>query len=327
VTQLDIEYTGGGYDLGVGNVSYIPSPTGGATEPILVDYTLTDTDNQSDSAQLAIYTIDNEITGTVGADSITGGALNDAIIGDTGDDILAGGDGHDSISGGAGIDQISGDAGNDYLSGGDDNDILAGGAGRDHVDGDAGDDIVDGGLGDDIVQGGVGDDLVFGGAGDDLVDGEAGDDMIYGGAGNDILFGGEGQDLLIGGQGDDIFSTGIGADTIKLSLGDEGTPGTPAVDTVTDFKIGINGDILDLGDLLQGEESNPLTDYLQFSLGDFDGDGSTDDTRISIDHDAGGLFETTQEIVVNDVDMTAGGTLTDQDIINNLLSSNNLTTD
>ncbi|MCP3857688.1 MAG: calcium-binding protein, partial [Actinomycetia bacterium] len=191
ITQLDIEYTGSGYDLGVGNITYKPT-TIGNPDPILVDYTLTDTDGQADTAQLAIYTIDNEITGTVGADSITGGALNDAITGDDGDDILAGGDGHDSIAGGTGDDTLSGDAGNDYLSGGDDADTLSGGAGKDHLDGDAGDDLVDGGTGDDIVQGGSGDDLVFGGAGDDILEGETGDDSLSGGSGIDTLIGGEG---------------------------------------------------------------------------------------------------------------------------------------
>ena len=69
--------------------------TGNAStlQPELIDYTLTDSDGQKDTARLSIYTIDQIISGTVGADNIVGGSLNDAINGETGDDILSGGDG------------------------------------------------------------------------------------------------------------------------------------------------------------------------------------------------------------------------------------------
>ena len=113
VTQFDIEYTGTGWDLGLGNVSYQVPATASTSnlEPQLIDYTLTDTDGQSDTAQLALYTIDQTISGTSGIDNIAGAALNDAIIGGDGDDILSGGAGNDSISGGADNDILSGGAG------------------------------------------------------------------------------------------------------------------------------------------------------------------------------------------------------------------------
>ena len=158
VTQFDIEYTGSGFDLGLGNISYqAPATVSISTlEPQLIDYTLTDTDGQSDTAQLALYTIDQTITGGSGVDSIAGGNLNDAIIGDAGDDILSGNAGHDSLSGGADNDTLSGGAGNDYLSGGDGQDNLSGGTGDDTLDGGAGDDLVDGSSGNDVVLGGDG---------------------------------------------------------------------------------------------------------------------------------------------------------------------------
>ena len=252
VTQIDVAYTGTGYDLAVGNVTYIPTITGtGTSEPILIDYTLTDNDGQADAAQLAIYEIGNEIMGTVGADSITGGSLNDAIVGDAGDDILSGGDGHDSISGGAGTDTLSGDAGNDYLSGGADDDILSGGDGIDHLDGDSGDDIVDGGTGDDIVQGGSGDDLLFGGAGDDLLQGEDGDDTLTGGAGDDTLEGGDGSDMLVGGDGADTIDGGKGADTIVLDENDTSIDGGSGDDTLL-----ISHDVLDFSAIADGTIAN-----------------------------------------------------------------------
>jgi Ca2+-binding RTX toxin-like protein len=295
-------------------------------DAILVDYVLTDTDNQSDTAQLAIYTIDQTLTGTAGVDNIAGGSLNDAIIGDAGNDILSGNAGHDSISGGADDDILSGGDGNDYLSGGDGVDSLSGGAGSDTLDGDAGDDVVDGGTGDDIVLGGEGDDLVFGGSGDDRLEGGAGDDVLNGGTGNDDLFGDDGDDILIGGSGDDNLLGGAGIDIFALESGDEGSVVTPAVDTIGDFAFGVNGDVLDLSDMLQGEDLGSLADFLEFSY-----DGVTGATTINVDvagnSDMLDTFETSQKIVLNDVDLTAGGTLTNQDILDNLLSNGNLIVD
>ncbi|WP_234375929.1 Ig-like domain-containing protein [Halomonas sp. 'Soap Lake  len=79
--------------------------------------------------------------------------------------------------------------------------------------------------------------------GNNTLDGGEGDDVLIGGAGNDTLIGGEGNDILIGGSGDDIF---------LWQDGDQGTAGAPAVDVVRDFGNGNN--ILDIADLLQGEE-------------------------------------------------------------------------
>ena len=84
--------------------------------------------------------------------------------------------------------------------------------------------------------------------------------------------------------------------------------------------------MLDLADLLQGEESNPLTDYLTIDFGDFDTDGDSE-TRINIDADGGAFFQPTQSVILEGVDLTAGGSLTDQQIISNLLTDNNLNTD
>jgi len=328
VTQFDIEYTGTGFDLGLGNISYqVPTSTSvTGTEPQLIDYTLTDNDGQSDTAQLALYTIDQTITGTSGIDNIAGGSLNDAIIGDDGDDILAGNAGHDSLSGGAGDDILFGGIGNDYLGGGDGLDSLSGGLGDDTLDGGAGDDIVDGSSGDDVVLGGAGDDLVFGGSGADRLEGGAGDDVLTGGSGDDILFGDAGDDILIGGSGNDSLIGGEGIDIFALESGDEGSVGIPAVDTIADFTVGVGGDVLDLSDMLQGEDFQDLASldgYLNFSY-----DAGSGSTTISIDTDGnGGVFETSQQIVLTGVDLTASGSLSDQQILDNLLNNGNIIVD
>src|SRR5690606_30439354 len=126
--------TGANGDYSIQQIDFRPTASSGAVltglDPILVDYILTDSDGQSDTAQLAVHITENQITGTVVADSISGGALNDAIFGDDGGDILAGGAGDVTISGGEGEDIIYGNADSDYLRGGEDNDELYGGAGN-----------------------------------------------------------------------------------------------------------------------------------------------------------------------------------------------------
>jgi hypothetical protein len=323
VTQFDIEYTGGGWDLGLGNVSYQVPATGGASmlQPELIDYTLTDSDGQKDTARLTIYTVDQIISGTAGADNIVGGSLNDAINGETGNDILSGGDGHDTVSGSEGSDILYGNAGNDYLSGGADNDSLFGGADNDYLDGDAGDDLVDGGTGDDIVQGGDGDDSIYGGAGNDKLEGEDGYDLLVGGAGDDSLFGGSGVDILFGGAGNDELTGGGDVDTFVWSNGDEGTEAVPAMDVIHDFTVGVGGDVLNLADMLQGENTGNLTEYLHFES---DGNGGT---VVKVDSDGGGTFAETQQINLTGVDLTAGGAFTDQNILDNLLADGNLIVD
>ena len=68
------------------------------------------------------------------------------------------------------------------------------------------------------------------------------------------------------------------------------------------------------------EQNGVLTDYLNFSW-----NGA--DTTISIDHNAGNFFQTTQQVILQGVDITAAGTLTDQDIITNLIAANQLIVD
>lgn len=320
VTAIDVAYTGSGYDTGLYNVSYQPQGSASAGEPEVIAYTLTDSDGQSDTAQLNIHTIENEITGTAGSDSIVGGATNDAISGGDGNDVLDGGAGSDVISGGAGDDTLLGGDGRDSLAGGAGNDTLLGGAGGDHLDGGLGDDFIDGGAGDDVAQGGAGSDKIYGGAGADTLRGDAGDDSLFGGSGDDSLLGGKGEDVLSGGQGDDNLMGGDGRDIFVWTNADKGTSTAPAEDVVLDFETGAGGDVLHLADLLQGEESGELSDYLSFQS---DGAGGTI-VNIDISGDTG---TSQQHITLKGVDLTAGGSLTDQDIINDLLSNGNLIVD
>ena len=96
--------------------------------------------------------------------------------------------------------------------------------------------------------------------------------------------------------------------------------GDPTVDTITDFEQGAGGDVLEVGDLLPdgiSTDAADLTEYLRF-----DSDGS--DTVVHIDHDGGAVFQATQDIVLEGVDLTQGGSLNNQQIIQSLMDQGNL---
>jgi len=162
---------------------------------------------------------------------------------------------------------------------------------------------------------------VKGTAGNDVLNGTTGNDTIAGLGGNDTMNGGNGNDILDGGAGNDNLTGGAGADTFVWHLGDKGTAGSPAIDTITDFTTGASGDKLDLRDLLQNENSTNLTNYLHFT---------SDGTNTTISISSSGAFTgsnysaaTDQTIVLNNVNLTGGDTA----IINLLKTNNNLITD
>ena len=147
------------------------------------------------------------------------------------------------------------------------------------------------------------------------------DNVITGSGGADAIYALNGNDTLIGGAGNDYLSGGLGADTFAWRLGDAGTPGAPAVDKISDVNL-TQGDVLSLADLLQGEESNPLTDYLHF-----ENDGSN--TRIHVSStggyaDAGYDAGVTDQIIVLEGVSLSG---TNAEIITQLQNANNLQVD
>lgn len=157
-----------------------------------------------------------------------------------------------------------------------------------------------------------------GGAGDDVLLGSSGSELLIGGSGDDHLHGGGGNDILHGDSGNDSLTGGLGADTFAWHLGDQGTPASPATDTVTDFNAS-QGDSLDLSDLLQGESSGSLENYLHFEHSD-------GNTVIHVSHD--GTLATNghdQLITLEGVDLSSHSD--DAAIIQTLLNNGHLITD
>ncbi|WP_293281417.1 calcium-binding protein [Microcoleus sp. PH2017_36_ELK_O_B] len=103
----------------------------------------------------------NNLIGSLQADTIRGLGGNDFIQGLDGDDRIFGdnggaalpSDGNDTIFAGNGNDNVQGNGGNDVLFGGTGNDVLSGGQGNDVLNGEAGSDFLTGGLGNDTLNG------------------------------------------------------------------------------------------------------------------------------------------------------------------------------
>ena len=182
--------------------------------------------------------------------------------------------------------------------------------------------------GNDTINAGGGNDLVYGGNGNDTIDGGTGNDLLHGDAGNDTLVGGAGNDVLYGGVGSDTLTGGADADTFAWTLSDRGTPGSAPIDTITDFANGAGGDRLDLRDLLNGENSGNLADYLHFTTA---GSTPTSTTTISISSTGGfaagyvpGAVD--QVIQISGVNLV-GGMSSDTQVIADLISRGKLVVD
>lgn len=107
----------------------------------------------------------------------------------------------------------------------------------------------------------------------DVLLGGAGDDVLDGGVGDDLLVGGEGADDLYGGQGSDVF--------LFESIADAG-------DTIHDFEMGVDGDALNLTDVLEGFD--PDLDDVNDFLALIDNGGDTE-LQVNVDGQ-GDDFET-----------------------------------
>jgi Ca2+-binding RTX toxin-like protein len=194
--------------------------------------------------------LDNQILGNAGNNTLDGGAGNDFIANfyNTGSNTLIGGDGNDILYGGGANDTLIGGNGNDtyYYSlvstelatdtfvetatGGYDTAITASSVTQlaDNIEtlyfvGTA-DINGTGNSGDNLILGNSGNNSLFGGAGNDFLgDYAGGNDTFNGGAGNDILFGGTGIDSFVfSGNSLLSFQTALGVDNIAdFTVGDD----------------------------------------------------------------------------------------------------------
>jgi Ca2+-binding RTX toxin-like protein len=245
-------------------------------------------DNFTDGARPDGLETGLTLTGTAAADRIPGGRLNDTIrggagndelSGEAGNDLLLGEDGDDILDGGAGSDRVDGGIGKDIMGGGDGDDELLGGAGDDQLTDSQGSNVLRGGDGNDWLEASSnGYNQLFGEAGDDRLTTSRGKSVLDGGAGNDEFHivgqwsgdeavqdvdahGGDGNDrfLLFPSAGSPtakvVLTGGAGVDTYAPYWNGNSYASTA---TVTDFKVGAGGDLIDISLLAMATAGNPF---------------------------------------------------------------------
>ena len=162
---------------------------------------------------------------------VRGGAGNDTITTGQGNDRIDAGAGDDTVRSGAGRDNVFGNTGNDTIDAGDGHDVVYGGDGEDVLQGGRGRDMLEGGKGNDTLLGGSGDDILSGGLGDDTLLGQEGNDRVYTGAGSDTVTNNAGSDVVYGQSADDTITAGKGATNAVTEVGMSTTPGSSVVIT------------------------------------------------------------------------------------------------
>ena len=303
--DLKLEHDAGSLKFNVNHITYDQTI---AVEDLQLNFNLAATDLDGDKAvlgdQLTVMMLDpsEPVAATaVGADANDGVVL----VGNGEADVITGGTGNDILIGESDNDQLYGGGGNDLLDGGSGNDLLDGGTGSDTAS------YMDAGAGVTVDLNIVGAQNTVGAGQDTLVSIE----NLTGSDYDDILTGDDGDNVLIGGGGQDTLTGNDGSDTFKWDSGDA----SAGVDVIQYFQVGLGGDVLDISELLSGASDNAtaLEQYLTFSQGP----GGSTTLVIDVDGVAGG---TTQTIQFDSLDLTAGGTLSNHDIIQSLLDTENL---
>jgi VCBS repeat-containing protein len=349
-----------------------------ANVPTLTDTRIQDVVESSTNQQYLLRT-GSVLDGDGAGNTLTGNAGRDYVQGFAGNDVLNGFGAADYLDGGDGNDTLDGGDGNDILIGGTGNDSMTGGAGDDIYRIDSASDVVveaaGAGQGTDTVeieasyavgtytaQANIENVLLYGSLNSNVT-GNAANNRITGNDGSNVLIGGAGDDRILGGRGNDTLSGdagplvggGAGKDIFEWNLADRGTPGSPAVDTITDFTYGgsttssvvpsgdltaQHTDVLDLRDLLQGEHSSSvviggtpvegnLLNYIDVSVS-----GGNTTLRISSTGGfSGGTYSAAaedQRIVLTGVDLYAATGVTagnEAELLRRMLSNGTLVVD
>ncbi|UUY06672.1 retention module-containing protein [Pseudomonas sp. J452] len=158
----------------------------------------------------------------------------------------------------------------------------------------------------------------------DAIQGSTGNDTLSGLAGDDVLIGGLGNDTLIGGADNDTY------------LWKAGTTGTDTVQGfVHNFNGNVNGDRLDLSDLLSGENQigngglGNLLNFIDISTANLGGGAALDTViKVSATSAADPATSTEQTVVLQDVNLyTSYATGSEGSVILGMLGDGTLKVD
>ena len=188
---------------------------------------------------------------------------------------------------------------------------------NDTINGNDLDNILSGSGGDDLINGGSGNETLRGGNGNDTISGGVGNDWLYGDDGNDSLQGGDGDDLFCmflgyhkgsvvaeGGAGNDTFAGyADNADSVMRLSGGDGRD-TYNVQRrsghfdILDFKVGDDGDVLDvyllLDSIVNYSGGNPMSPQLAYLRMEQQGA----DAVLQIDYDGNGNYSFIQTVAI-----------------------------
>lgn len=173
----------------------------------------------------------DEVFGTIGAETFEGGAGDDVFEGWLGGDTFDGGDGQDTMvyqqsTTGVTVNLMAGTA-----SGGDaDGDVLTD---VENIRGSNHDDFLAGDGNANILEGEADNDSLVGLGGNDRLEGDGGNDELFGGDGVDTLLGGIGNDTIDGGADGDVIDGGDDSDTVTFATATSAVTASLASNTGT----------------------------------------------------------------------------------------------
>jgi len=217
----DTLYGGNGNDMlygGLGDDDYVVESLG--------DRVIEAADQGTDKVSASItYTLAESVENlqltSSGSVNGTGNSLNNILTGAIGANALYGLDGDDTLFGGAGNDTLYGGAGGDSMVGGANADTYVVDSLYDIV-------VEDVGGGNDTVEASISyilrdnvENLVLTGADNLTGTGNVSNNTIIGTSGNNALYGADGADTLLGGQGNDTLDGGADGDDLNGGLGDD----------------------------------------------------------------------------------------------------------
>jgi Ca2+-binding RTX toxin-like protein len=171
------------------------------------------------------------------------------LIGNTGNNILTANDHGDTLNGMTGTDTLIGGLGNDTFIVGNTLDV---------VHGNGGEDVIVSSVSYDLSAASVTGVNALTLTGTTAINGTANDngDTLTGNGGINSLTGGAGNDTLDGGLGHDILTGGAGSNTFVFTHAEAASANNS--DTITDFKAGGGGDVIDISNILAGHYAGGL---------------------------------------------------------------------
>ncbi|PSB08387.1 hypothetical protein C7B62_16995, partial [Pleurocapsa sp. CCALA 161] len=226
------------YEQVLKSVTYTNNAVSANLTPRSIEFVVNDGAGFNNLSPVATttLTLNVNLNGTSGNDTLVGGAGNDSLSGLAGNDSLDGKAGKDTLNGGSGIDTLVGDTGNDLYTVDTTTDTIT-----ENVN--EGTDAISSSV--TYTLGANLDNLTLTGTSaingtgntlNNVLTGNGASNTLSDGTGNDSLNGGAGIDSLIGGVGNDLYTVDTTTDTITENLNE----GTDTISSSVTYTLGAN---------------------------------------------------------------------------------------